>query len=522
MMYGDFSRMTFSPAKNFTAVWSQQGRVQLDADANEQTAILLHWLRTLAIDFIGPFGGHVTRAGFGVQVAGSDLTFSPGHYYVYGLRCDLPRPEGAGAPPVTYSSLVPGRVSLPAPPFVVQLFVWERSVSAVADPDLLEPALGPNPPDTTVRSQVAWIPQLSMVFPSPAPGGTPVGNVSTANLTPEYVSNSYEEYNAGQLPRPLLAARVDPDIETSESTIVPATSGYLGVENQLYRVEVHTGGTAGASPAPTFKWSRDNGSAEFRITASGDAETLTASGDTHTQSTVTLASLGRDERSLETGDWVELIDDTWAPLGTPAALLAVSAIDRAHRIVTLRGTVQVDLSRHPFLRRWDEPASGRGDESGIPITEAAAQDWDGSLELEDGVQILFVANGATYQRGDYWLIPARTATGRLVWPGGSDPQAIAPHGPTRFLAPLAVVGTSSTVTDMRTLFTHLAWPEGQDSAGPSSSGPSSSGPSSSGPSSSGPSSSGPSSSAQSSSGPSSSGPSSSGPSSSGPSSAGQA
>ena len=459
-MYGDFSRMTFSPAKSFTGVWSQQGRVQLDADANEQTAILLHWLRTLAIDFIGPFGGHVSRSGFGIQVAAGDLTFSPGHYYVYGLRCDLPQPEGVGAPPVTYSSLVPGAGPLPGPPFVVQLFVWERSVSAVADPELLEQALGPNPPDTTVRSQVAWIPQLSTVFPSPAPGGTPVKDVSATDLTPEYVSTSYEQFNSGQLPRPLLAARVDPDIETSESTIVPATSGYLGVENQLYRVEVHGGGTAGGTPAPTFKWSRDNGSAEFRITVIGESETQAS----QPVVTVTLASLGRDEHNIETGDWVELIDDTWAPLGTPAPLLSVSAVSRADNVVTLSGTAETDLSRHPFLRRWDQPASGPGDANGVPVTESAAQDGDGWLDLEDGVQIRFVANGAEYRRGDYWLIPARTATGRLLWPAGPDPHAIAPQGPTRFLAPLAVVGTGSAVTDMRTLFTHLAWPDGQDSA----------------------------------------------------------
>jgi len=477
MMYGDFSRMTFSPAKNFSAVWSQQGRVQLDTDANEQTAILLHWLRTLAIDFIGPFGGHVTRAGFGVQFAGGDLTFSPGHYYVYGLRCGLPQPEGTGAPPVTYGSLVPGAGPLPAPPFVVQLFVWERSVSAVADPELLEPALGPNTPDTTVRSQVAWIPQLSTVLPSPAPGGTPVKDVSAADLTPEYVSTSYEEFNSGQLPRPLLAARAEPDTETSESTIVPATSGYLGVENQLYRVEVHAGGTAGGSPAPTFKWSRDNGSAEFRITAIGESETQPSDQVT---TTVTLASLGRDERSLETGDWVELIDDTWAPLGTPASLLPVSAINRTDKLVTLRGSVQPDLSLHPFLRRWDQPASGPGDGNGIPITESAAHDGDGWLDLEDGAQIRFLANGAAYQRGDYWLIPARTATGRLLWPGGPYPQAVAPHGPTRFLAPLAVVGTGSTVTDMRTLFTHLAWPDSQASAGQAAAGQASAGQASAG------------------------------------------
>ena len=180
---------------------------------------------------------------------------------------------------------------------------------------------------------------------------------------------------------------------------------------------------------------------------------------------MTLASLGRDERSLETGDWVELIDDTWAPLGTPASLLPVSAINRTDKLVTLRGSVQPDLSLHPFLRRWDQPASGPGDGNGIPITESAAHDGDGWLDLEDGAQIRFLANGAAYQRGDYWLIPARTATGRLLWPGGPYPQAVAPHGPTRFLAPLAVVGTGSTVTDMRTLFTHLAWPDSQAAAG---------------------------------------------------------
>lgn len=137
-MYGDFSRMTYSRGKGYTGVWSQQGRVQLDADANEQTAILLDWLRTLAVDFIGPFGGHVTRAGFRVGLNGADLTFSPGHYYVYGLRCDMPEPA-EGVTGATYSSLVPGAGPLPEPPYLVQLLVWERSVSAVVDPDLLEP-----------------------------------------------------------------------------------------------------------------------------------------------------------------------------------------------------------------------------------------------------------------------------------------------------------------------------------------------------------------------------------------------
>ena len=38
-MKGDYSRDTFDPAKHFTRVLMQQGRVQLDADWNEQAAL---------------------------------------------------------------------------------------------------------------------------------------------------------------------------------------------------------------------------------------------------------------------------------------------------------------------------------------------------------------------------------------------------------------------------------------------------------------------------------------------------
>jgi len=38
-MKGDFSRLRFRPDKNYTSVLQQQGRVALDADANEQCAI---------------------------------------------------------------------------------------------------------------------------------------------------------------------------------------------------------------------------------------------------------------------------------------------------------------------------------------------------------------------------------------------------------------------------------------------------------------------------------------------------
>ena len=47
---GDFTRDTYNPSKQFLRVFMQQGRVQLDADWNEQVSILLNYLQTLATD----------------------------------------------------------------------------------------------------------------------------------------------------------------------------------------------------------------------------------------------------------------------------------------------------------------------------------------------------------------------------------------------------------------------------------------------------------------------------------------
>ena len=53
-MKGDFSRIRFNPAKQYTTVLEQQGRVALDADANEQCAIDIN-IRDTEIDDIIAF-----------------------------------------------------------------------------------------------------------------------------------------------------------------------------------------------------------------------------------------------------------------------------------------------------------------------------------------------------------------------------------------------------------------------------------------------------------------------------------
>ena len=65
-MKGDFTRITFRPDQRYTGVRMQQGRVQLDADWNEQADIQTHLDRTEATDTIGTAGAPKAASGFEV------------------------------------------------------------------------------------------------------------------------------------------------------------------------------------------------------------------------------------------------------------------------------------------------------------------------------------------------------------------------------------------------------------------------------------------------------------------------
>ncbi len=182
---------------------------------------------------------------------------------------------------------------------------------------------------------------------------------------------------------------------------------------------------------------------------------------------VTVASLGRDDASgLRQGDWVEIVDDDLERAGLPGPLRQVKAVDAAAKTVTL---AEVDdtwkprmpeydnekgeaVQKHALLRRWDHQASRRRSQrrgaGGLP--DAQTPGW---LNLENGIQIQF--QPGTYRPGDYWLIPARTATGDVEWPqepGG--PKAMPPHGVEHRYAPLALIqGTAAAQTvDLRWSF----------------------------------------------------------------------
>src|SRR5580698_10435956 len=98
-MRGDFSRIRFSPKKNYTAVLQQQGRVALDADANEQSAINNHLREAETIDIIGPYGGPIDNAGFAITTTNNSISIGPRRYDVQGLVCENDTPLDYGAQP---------------------------------------------------------------------------------------------------------------------------------------------------------------------------------------------------------------------------------------------------------------------------------------------------------------------------------------------------------------------------------------------------------------------------------------
>lgn len=460
-MKGDFTRNTFNPDKHFLRVLMQQGRVQLDADWNEQAAILLHYLQTLAADLIGPYAGPAgENLGFAVKPgANGDFTIGKGRYYVNGILCENEQD-------ITYFAQLDYPLSgdgdaLPGGNFVVYLDVWERHITFVEDDDIREKAL--NGPDTASRTKIVWQVKVIPMLPQYA-----YCRQSTALLTDKVLV----------LSQICMSARARQDPPSTKPCLTEPEASYRGAENQLYRVEIHDGNfdiddtgmpkIRDPNKFPTFKFSRENGTVIFPVLAVHDGSSGTVMAD--------LEHLGCDDkRGLAVNDWVEFVDDSIELLNQALPLFQVQSIDPVNRTVTLTGTANVDfdIGKHPFLRRWDQGTANKVNGNGLVYVMA-----NGWLALEDGIEVKFSAlqPGALVRRGDYWLIPARTITGDVEWPvvaGGLTPatregqsppipKALPPMGTVHTYAPLAIINVSENnavrvTSDCRCSFNPLSY-----------------------------------------------------------------
>jgi Family of unknown function (DUF6519) len=464
-MKGDFTRVTFDPINHFTRVLTQQGRVQLDADANEQTAILLHYLQTLAADLIGPHGGPATSV-HGFQILFdiknrhnntlSDLTIGSGRYYVDGILCENDAFDEKGAPLDALSYYAQGDYPfgkqldpLPDFPFLLYLDVWEHHITALDAPSIREVALGMSGPDTTTRAKLVW--QVKALPLTKAATNMSENDLSKArdckniNDIWDRLKQLWQPKNRGHL---LAGVRQDPKKPTDACTI-PPDSRYRGAENQLYRVEIHKGGTV--KDGATFKWSRDNGAvvAALMETTGGD---------------LMVSGIHDGARGFAGGQWVELTGDALELRGESGTLVRLVKVEDELLTIdplTASGALNPN-ARFPdattIVRRWDQREVGDITLQGgaVPINEGV---W---IDLEDGIRVQFqqsaAGDQAIYRTGDYWLIPARRVTGDVEWPRDDkqNPKPLPPHGVEHHYAPLATITDADTPIDLRHQFPPLA------------------------------------------------------------------
>jgi hypothetical protein len=424
-MPADFSGKR-STLENHAYVELKQGGVLLDRDFNEAMALLERGDRARTADVLGRavVSRNTPRAFLIGPGTSGGLQIGVGRMYVDGM---LAENRGVPSSAPVFDELLgepafSGDVDYLAQPFfpqppalptddkrhLVYLDVWQREVTHVEQPDLVEVAVGV---ETSSRVQTVWQVRILEDDAGSATCSTPDGAVPgwierTAPSSGVLSTGTFE------------VAAVDDPCE------LPPTGGYRGLENQLYRIEIHTGGQP--DDGATFKWSREGGSV-----ASAVASIVTPSD-------LELATLGRDDvLGFKSNDWVEILDDV-REFSLQAGEMRRITIVEGTRLVQLDKPLPSDMlpalaslpnsafpsERHLRVRLWNQ--SGRvfrADPSNTPVEIQNLDDATSpgvisvpapgtAVLLEHGLTVSFdtIPNaGAGFKTGDYWLVAARTA-----------------------------------------------------------------------------------------------------------------
>lgn len=472
-MKADLTRSTDRPDQHYRSVRMQQGRVQLDADWNEQQDILNRRIETETRDSIGASGVPIAAPGFLLTGNGQNIDVSAGHLYVDGLLCDNPAAcklvgkraglaQELGQPDLhgrISPVLAPGSRLLTLPPaaaveqsairvydngvakapengrYLAYLEAWLRHVSALEDGLIREVALGG--PDTATRDQLAW--QIRLLRVGAVGADIHCGSPIDAWTTLTAASDGK------------LAARAEPGTPPKDPCLLTPEAGYQRLENQLYRVEIHEDGVAPSSLR--FKWSRDNGAIVTRLTGWLNDPAADE---------IEVASIGRDAYLNISADcWLEIFNDEHEQTGRSGPLVQVLKTE-GNRVTLLLASATEPLTaglfaHNPRVRRWDgvQPLVAVAANGGANANASANAGW---VELEDGVEVRFLAG--TFRVGDFWTIPARTATAGVEWPQeNGKPQFMAPQGVLRAFTRLALLdcqaGNWTRVSDCRLQFPAL-------------------------------------------------------------------
>ncbi|HEX7974599.1 MAG TPA: DUF6519 domain-containing protein, partial [Anaerolineales bacterium] len=430
-MKGDFSRMTFDRKNSYSQVLLQQGRVLLDADFNELAALSADRLRRLARDMFGPHAGPVgpdgKHPGFFADFVKKQVQVGAGRYYVDGLAVNNPAP--ALYDPIKELGMDNG-VN-----YLLYLDVWERHVTWLDTDGMSEPAL--DGPDTATRAQVAWRVRAASLKDETDADIKKMDWVDWLNRNLQRWPRPADAADPFTLPQ--MQAWTDPQASDDDvPCVADPAGGYRGLENQLYRVEIHTGNEGGAQP--TFKWSRENGSVV--------ASLLNIEGND-----LLVEGIHDTARGFSAGQWVELTSLENEDAGQPGVIVQLVKVDGLR--LTFENPASATLPdphnmHHPLVRRWDQREL-RSDKGVFQNGVIQLDETRDHYTLEAGIKIAFLPlkgdqkHTVVYRPGDYWLIPARPSIGSILWPRSQDPNASGrdsflpqePAGVEHVYAPLA-------------------------------------------------------------------------------------
>lgn len=447
-MAADFSRVRLNSLLDYAGVELKQGGVLLDGDANELVAIIDRRLRALASDTLGRATvSSTTPDAFKITAVAGALQIGKGRLYVDGLLAENHGAASTDAAKRAFEPLLaePAFVEktayaqqpyLPSPPalpttgrHLVYLDVWNREVTHLERPDLVESAVAV---ETSSRIQTVW--QVRVLKQD-------AGNATTCG-TPDASVPGWATVIAPSTG--VLSTGTFEVAPADDPCELPPSGGYRGLENQLYRVEIHDAGQPGqANGGATFKWSRENASVGSRVASMISGSELE------------LETLGRDDvLRLNSGDWVEITDDG-RELSQASGEMRRITVNEATRRITFSPALPAAMlpsgfpnndfpkARNLRVRRWDQKGKVfRTDPSGNPVP---VQDLDAlgstgvinvpaagtTLLLENGITVSFAstggANGKGFKAGDWWVFAARTSDASVEILDRAPPRGIHHH-----------------------------------------------------------------------------------------------
>ncbi len=254
-MKTQLSRKTFDELKRYSGVYQQMGRMLTDADWNELSDLNKDRLADVLTDIIG--SGTPKERGI-VEITeqpdgSNNYRLLWGYAYVDGIVCQLRAdPNATLTDPQAkvfeylHQADFPQATPEPSGNYTLYLDVWERTVTTLEDPELID--VGLHGADTCTRTQtMAQVKWCATTIEPENPLHNPAKGNSLLSLQLRQGSTDIDD--------------CDPCADEI------ALQDNIG--NYLFRVEVHHvdyDAVTGAAQGVVIKWSSENGAEQYKLT----------------------------------------------------------------------------------------------------------------------------------------------------------------------------------------------------------------------------------------------------------------